>query len=141
MSVEINLLAVLLAGLSTMVVGSLWYGPLFGKTWTRLAKVKQDPNFGARKMALMYGGALLVSLITALVLAIFTTIVHSYFEGSSFVYSALWTGLILWAGFTAARIHMHDSFEGRRKKLTLLTVSHELVTIEIMALIIGLLPV
>ncbi len=140
MGVEINWIAVLLAAISTMVVGSLWYEPLFGKVWVRLAKVKKDPNFTAGKAAVLYGGALLVSFVTAVVLAIFTTIVADYFD-TNFLWSALWTGLILWAGFTAARITMHDSFEGRRKKLTLLNVSHELVTIEVMALIIGLWPV
>ncbi|MDB5162221.1 MAG: hypothetical protein JWM52_729 [Candidatus Saccharibacteria bacterium] len=140
MGVEINWIAVLVAAISTMVVGSLWYGPLFGKVWARLAKVKKDPNFTAGKAAILYGGALLVSFVTAVVLAIFTTIVADYFD-TNYLWSALWTGLILWAGFTAARITMHDSFEGRRKKLTLLSVSHELVTIEVMALIIGLWPV
>ncbi|WNM19138.1 DUF1761 domain-containing protein [Flavobacterium capsici] len=30
---EVNFLAVLVAALSTFVVGFLWYGPLFGKAW------------------------------------------------------------------------------------------------------------
>ncbi|MFZ3009552.1 MAG: DUF1761 domain-containing protein [Candidatus Microsaccharimonas sp.] len=139
MGVEINWIAVLLAATSTMVVGSIWYGPLFGKAWAKLAKVKKDPNFKGTKMVLTYLGAFIGSAVTATVLAIFTVIVANYFAGD-FLKSALWTGLILWAGFTAARIHMHDSFEGRRKKLTLLSISHELVTIEIMALIIGVWP-
>lgn len=140
MGVEINWVAVLLATVSTMVVGSIWYGPLLGKAWARLAKVKKDPNFTASKAVVLYAGAFLVSFVSAVVLAIFTTIVADHFD-TSFLWSALWTGLILWAGFTAARITMHDSFEGRRKKLTLLNVTHELVTIEVMALIIGLWPV
>jgi hypothetical protein len=139
MGVELNWIAILLAAASTMVVGSLWYGPLFGKAWIKLAKVKTDPNFGVKQAVPLYGGAFLASALTAIVIAIFAYIVSQYF-GGSFLHSALWVGVILWAGFTAARVYMHDSFEGRRKKLTLLTVSHELVTISIMALIIGLLP-
>ena len=139
MGVEINWIAVLLAAISTMVVGSIWYGPLFGKAWAKLAKVKKDPNITGVRVFLMYFGAFIGSAVTATVLAIFTVIVANYFAGD-FLKSALWTGLILWAGFTAARIHMHDLFEGRRKKLTLLNMTHELVTIEVMALIIGLWP-
>jgi hypothetical protein len=139
MGVELNWIAILLAAVSTMVVGSLWYGPLFGKAWIKLAKVKTDPNFGVKQAVPLYGGAFLSSVLTATVIAIFAHIVSQYFT-SNFLESSLWVGLILWAGFTAARVYMHDSFEGRRKKLTLLTVSHELVTISIMALIIGLLP-
>jgi hypothetical protein len=139
MGVELNWIAILLAAASTMVVGSLWYGPLFGKAWIKLAKVKTDPNFGVKQAVPLYGGAFLSSVLTATVIAIFAYIVSQYFEGS-FLTASLWVGLVLWAGFTAARVYMHDSFEGRRKKLTLLNVTHELVTIAIMALIIGLLP-
>jgi hypothetical protein len=139
MGIELNWIAIVLAAASTMVVGSLWYGPLFGKAWIKLAKVKTDPNFGVKQAIPLYGGAFLSSALTATVIAIFAYIVSQYFDGS-FLGAALWVALILWAGFTAARVYMHDSFEGRRKKLTLLTVTHELVTIAVMALIIGLLP-
>jgi hypothetical protein len=137
MGVELNWIAIILAAASTMVVGSLWYGPLFGKAWIKLAKVKTDPNFGVKQAVPLYGGAFLSSVLTAVVIAIFAHIVSQYFD-TNFLESSLWVAVILWAGFTAARVYMHDSFEGRRKKLTLLTVSHELVTITIMALIIGM---
>jgi hypothetical protein len=51
--------------------------------------------------------------------------------------SVVVTGLILWAGFTAARFVTHDAFEGRPWGLTLMNVSHELVTVLVMAVIIG----
>ena len=137
--VELNWIAIILAALSTMVVGSLWYGPLFGKLWTRLAKVKTDANYTATKAALLYATAFLGSLVTAIVLATVTYVMQDFLGGNSLVI-ALETGVLLWLGFTAARIHMHDSFEGRPLKLTFLTVAHELMTISIMALIIGLLP-
>ncbi len=139
MEIQLNWLAILLAAISTMVVGSIWYGPLFGRLWTKLARVKKDPNFGPQQMIIMYGGAFLGSAITATVLAIAVYVAYQFF-GGNYVLVALNTAVLLWAGFTAARIQMHDSFEGRRKKLTLLSISHELVTIAVMALIIGLLP-
>ena len=30
---DVNILAVLAAAVAPMVVGAIWYGPLFGKTW------------------------------------------------------------------------------------------------------------
>ena len=30
---EVNYLAVLIAGIVPMIVGAIWYGPLFGKRW------------------------------------------------------------------------------------------------------------
>ena len=46
----------------------------------------------------------------------------------------------LWAGFTAARFITHDAFEGRSTRLTTLNIAHELVTVVVMALIIGVWP-
>ncbi len=47
------------------------------------------------------------------------------------------TGVILWAGFTAARLITHDLFERRPSTLTVLNLLHELITVLVMALIIG----
>jgi hypothetical protein len=138
MEISINYVAVILAALSTMVVGSIWYTPkVFGNLWMKLGNIKPDPTFNNKKAAYLYIGAFLTSLVTAFVLAYFTGIVNRV-SSDGFTSAALLSGLLGWLGFTAARIHMHDSFERRRKKLTLLNVTHEFVTIMIMALIIGL---
>jgi hypothetical protein len=50
-----------------------------------------------------------------------------------------WRSFWPWLGLTAARIAVHDLFENRPNRLTLLTIGHELVTLLAMALIIGLL--
>lgn len=139
MGVEVNWIAILLAALSTMVVGSLWYGPLFGKSWEKLAKIKRDPDFNGKKMAIMYTLTFLVSVVTAVALGVFVAVGEGVFD-SNYVVNALWIGLILWAGLSAARLYTHNSFDQRPMKLTVLAVAYELVTIEVMALIIGLMP-
>jgi len=60
------------------------------------------------------------------------------FYGGNLLFNTRLTGLILWAGFTAARMVTPDAFDRRPTGLTLLNVAHELVTILLMALIIGL---
>lgn len=139
MGVEVNYLAVLLAALSTMVVGSIWYAPktMTGKRWMKLTGHKMDPNFPASKMAVMYIGAFVASFLTAFVLAHVSFLSNKFF-GNSFLQDSITTGFWLWLGFVIARMYVHDSFEGRPGKLTLLNAAHELLTIEIMALIIGL---
>jgi hypothetical protein len=52
----------------------------------------------------------------------------------------LWTGWILWLGFTAARVLVHDLFDTRSLKLTALTALNELLTVTAMALVIGVWP-
>lgn len=140
MNIEVNWIAIILAAISTMIVGSLWYGPLFGKIWARLAGTTPDPDFKGAKAALTYLKAFLSSLLTAVVLAYVVAMIHIGSTDTYFV-DAIFVGLMLWAGFTAARIFMHDMFESRPTQLTALNIAHELVTIVVMAAIIGLFPV
>lgn len=141
MDVQVNYLAVILAAVSSMVVGSIWYMPsVFGTMWAKLSGVKLDMMKGATpsKMAWMYGSVFVASLVTAYILAHVTYLANQFFHGD-FLADALQTAFWLWLGFTVARIYVHDTFEGRRKKLTLLNAGHELVTVLVMALIIGVL--
>ena len=140
MEVSINYLAVLLAALSTMVVGATWYAPkVFGNTWASLAKVNLNAKIPASKMAMTYGLVFLASLLSAYVLAHFTFLSYEFYKGDyTFLQTALITSIWAWLAFTAARILTHDLFEGRRKKLTVLNAAHELLTFLVMALVIGL---
>jgi len=136
---EINYWTVILATLSTMVVGSLWYSrAVFGDRWARLARVDLTGKTGMSAV-LPIITTVIVSFITAWVLAGATTISWYFYQGSYLV-AALGTGVILWAGFTAARIITHDAFEGRPTSLTVLTIGHELVTVLVMSVIIGVWP-
>jgi hypothetical protein len=133
---EINIWAVLLATLSSMVVGSVWYTPkVFGSYWMRVARV--SPGGDARDAVKPILITLLVSFVTAWVLA-GSAAISQHFYGGNFLANTLVTALILWAGFTAARFITHDAFEGRPAGLTVLNCAHELVTLMVMALIIGL---
>ncbi|MFE7845450.1 DUF1761 domain-containing protein [Microbacterium sp. NPDC057407] len=134
---EINYWAVLLATLSSMVVGSIWYSMrVFGKRWVKLAKV--DMNRGTSPLIPLLV-TLFVSFVTAWVFAGATNIAW-HFYGGGYLLAALGTGVILWAGFTAARFITHDAFEGRPTSLTVLNIAHELVTVVVMAIIIGVWP-
>jgi hypothetical protein len=60
---------------------------------------------------------IIVSFLTAYVLAHVTFLSHYFFQ-NSFLSAALSTAFWLWLGFTAARFITHDVFEGRPKLLT-----------------------
>lgn len=141
MEVTINYLAVIIAAVSTMVVGLVWYTPkVFGTVWAKWARVDLNKNVSTREMIVLMGSAFVASLITAYVIAHVAFLSNQFFD-NSFLQDSLTTGFWLWLGLTATRLYVHDAFEGRRKKLTLLNVAHELVTIMVMALIIGLMGV
>jgi len=139
MDVQVNYWAVLAATASAMVVGSIWYAQsVFGKTWIKLAKIDIKKDRGS--IAKPIGIALLVSLVTAYVLAHVAYLSNQFFH-DSFLQDALTTAFWLWLGLTAARIITHDVFEGRPAQLTAITLGNEFVTIMLMGLIIGLIGV
>lgn len=136
---EVNWIAVALATLSTMIVGSIWYTPkVFGDRWMRLSGIRREDTQSGFVPALLV--TLLVTAVTAIVLAGTATIVHEYYGGDNFLLDTVVTALVLWAGFTAARFVTHDAFDRRPAALTVLNVAHELVTIVVMAVIIGVWP-
>lgn len=136
MDVQVNLLAVVLAMVSSLVIGSIWYARgVFGNTWIKLAKIDMDKDKGSVFKPIAV--TVIVSLVTAYVLAHVAYLSNQFFH-NSFLQDSLTTAFWMWLGFVAARFITHDAFEGRPAKLTLLNLSNELVTLMAMGLVIGL---
>lgn len=133
---EVNIWAVLLATASSMLVGTIWYSKrVFGAYWMKAAGHTEETVRSGSAAPIII--TVIVSFITAWVLAGTAAIVQNFY-GGGFLANALLTAIILWAGFTAARMVTHDAFDRRPWGLTVLNIAHELVTVLIMALIIGL---
>lgn len=138
MDVQINWLAVLIAGLSSMVVGGIWYAkPVFGTVWSKLAKVDLDGEKAKKAAPKAMATAVVMSLLLAFVLAHVSALSRSYF-GVSPLEAGISTAFWLWLGVSVTTVVVHDVFEQRPVKLTLLTIGNQLVTIMLMGLIIGL---
>lgn len=48
-SISVNFWALLVSAVINLVLGMLWFGPLFGKIWARGAGVSMDPAQGQKK--------------------------------------------------------------------------------------------
>ena len=136
---DINYLAVVLATVAAIVIGSVWYNPkVLGTVWMKLARIENRPSSRAaavRPIAI----SIAMAFVTAWVLA-GSTFISQEFYGGDYLGNALVTGLVLFVGFTAARILTHDGFESRPGRLTILNLTHELLVLLALALVIGLLP-
>ncbi|MFV0646036.1 MAG: DUF1761 domain-containing protein [Sphingomonadaceae bacterium] len=64
---NINLLAVILAAATFFVVGSIWYGIFFGKTWQKELGLS-DADLKGGNMAKIYGLTFLLELVMCLML-------------------------------------------------------------------------
>jgi hypothetical protein len=98
---NLNWPAILVAAISTMVVGFLWYSPLlFAKPWMR--EMGYDPNDKAKMEEMKktagpaYGGSFLASLVSAFVLALFL-----HWLRAESLHTGLMVGFHVWLGFVA----------------------------------------
>ena len=137
MTPEINYWAVLVSALASMVIGSLWYGPLFGKTWMRLASVGHDAMETAKRRGMwkLY----LVAFIGSFLMAF--TIDHSLIFGNAFLgMSGVWAGLQgafwLWLGFFVPVTAGAYLWEGKSLKLWTLNAAYYLVVLGVMGMIL-----
>ncbi len=123
----LNWWSVLAAIVANMVLGFLWYGPLFGKPWMGLVGKKADDlpqNFT------MYIVPVLATLLSVIVL---WTIKQA--TGLSGVLSAI----TAWIGFVALTTYTNDLFEGRSAKLWLINNTYHLVGFIVSGLMLDLL--
>lgn len=68
---QINLWAVLVAAVSSFLVGGLWYSPImFGKAWMQAAGLDEE-RLAKANQARTFGLSLLLSLLSAAVFAVF----------------------------------------------------------------------
>lgn len=101
---EINYWAVLVAGVASMIIGGLWYGPLFGEAWMRGQGL--DPNDKERmeKMKKSAGPAYFQMFIGSLIqMYVFAHVLWAFdaamTETMGAVSAGLWGGFWMWLGF------------------------------------------
>ena len=130
-----NLLAILLAAISSMVIGTIWYQhAVFGRKWMSYTSV--DP-LKPKKPAVVYSLSFVSAVVTAVVLSGAASLAHAQL-GLDALPAALASAAALWLGFTAATSAVHYLFEGRQVGLFAISVGHQLVTSLLMAVILGL---
>ena len=129
---EVNLLAVLVCGISSMVLGGIWYSPpLFGKVWQRETGLS-DERLAGGNMARIYGLAFLLSLAAAYVFGMFL--------GEEM---GLWPSVAAGAAaglfWVAAAFGINYLFERRSLRLWLINGGYHTLQFTLFGLILGLL--
>ncbi|MBU2101621.1 DUF1761 domain-containing protein [Patescibacteria group bacterium] len=130
---KIDLIAVIVAGVASMGFGMLWYGPLFGKKWSRLMGFDADKveEMKKRGMIKISSIAFITELITAYVLSYLIALTGSYALPvlASLIF---W----LWIGFSVPILIGATLWEGKPFMLFLINATLHLASLSIMGLII-----
>lgn len=129
-----NYLAILVAAITTMIIGFLWYGPLFGKPWMKLAGLTAEKLGEMKKkgMTKTYMVSMLASLIMAYVLSFFVSRV-----GADTAIAGAVIGLWVWVGFVATTMINDVLFLNRSVNLYSINTGYQLVSLLIMGAILG----
>lgn len=138
---DVNYLAVLVSAIVFFGIGSLWYGPLFGKVWMKAMGWTEDSLEADKSQTnmplsfgLMFFGSLVMAFVTAHMVPF---MMHIYPDMSGFS-AGLVTGLTLWFGYVFAYLLTAPAFENKPWSYVLVNGGYWLVGIVVTGIIVGI---
>lgn len=137
MEIHVNYLAVILAAIASMLVGFLWYGPVFGKTWMKLKGLtKESLKAEQKKLGLYYGISFLLAMLMAFVLSHIIAFSH-HFYGYPWIQTGLTSAFWVWLGFVMPVQATAAIFSHKKWSLFGIDTGYQFVTLMIMGLLLG----
>lgn len=131
MEPTINYLAVAVAAVAYLILGGLWYAPLFGSTWMKaIGKTKEQVAAGASPLNYVY--AIVLGFVASYGIARIMV-----WSGGNTIGDGIMTGLVVGVCFILATFLMNDIFEKRPASLTFINVFYHIVALIIAGIIIG----
>ena len=133
--VQVNFWAILASAIVSMVIGSIWYGPLFGKMFREAMGMNQwSPEKQAamkKTMGMSYALQFIASLVMFFILSMFITKLGQWSMVGGLVV-AFWS----WLGFVVP-IKLADALWGGKMVMFWLSISNMLLTLLAAGAIIG----
>ncbi|OLC41262.1 MAG: hypothetical protein AUH75_06600 [Gemmatimonadetes bacterium 13_1_40CM_4_65_7] len=126
-----NWVAIVIAAIAQFIIGWIWYGPLFGKTWMSMMGMSQQSmsREGMRKtMTLTFIG----SLVTAAVLSMLVG-----WMGAKTLSAGIAAGFWAWLGFVATVTLGGVLFAKMSWNLYILNNAYQLVSLAVMGAILA----
>lgn len=138
--VPINYLAVLLSAIVAMVIGFLWYGPLFGKKWSELMGWGPMTPEKMAEMQKKARPAYVITFVGALVMAY--VLAHSIVFAGAFlnvtgVSAGLQAAFWSWLGFVAPVTIGTVLWDGKPWMLWVINASYYFVLLLAMGIVLG----
>jgi hypothetical protein len=140
MEVPINYLAVLACGVVAMIVGFLWYGPIFGKQWSALMGwgTMTPEQLKEKQKAAMPG--YIASFVGALVMAY--VLAHGIVFGNAYLSTSgiaggLQAAFWYWLGFVAPVTIGQVFWDGKPWKLWFINAGYFLVQMLLIGAVLG----
>jgi len=132
---SINIPAVVVAAIATMIIGSLWYGPIFGKPWAKMMGFDMEDKAAMEEMKKKAKPAYFWTFLGSIVLAIFLSAFGSTL-GIAGMGEGLLLGFFAWLGFVATTMLANYLFSQREFKLYLIDSLYHLLNFLVMSAIV-----
>lgn len=134
---DINYVAVLICGVASMILGTVWYGPLFGKKWMKItgaSEMDQARRKEMQKRAMpLYGISFVLTLVQA---AIFGMLIEALPDMSPLTL-AMW----MWLAFIIPTVAAGSMWNNDSKEVSwarfLIQAPYYLVLFIIFGLVFG----
>ena len=130
---NVNFLAVFVGAIIEMLLGFLWYGPLFAKPWMALQGWTQERMQGSNPNPVIYLVPFLGALVTAYVLAL---VIQAAQMGTLAGGAGL--GLLVGIGFVAPAFASNYTFSSRPFKLFMIDAGYYLVAPVLIGALLGI---
>ena len=127
----LNWMAVVVSALSAFMIGGLWYGPLFGKTWQALSGLSDD-DVQQGHPAKVYGGAFVLNLVAAFGMGMLLQLHPTPDLGTG-----LNIGILIGLAFVATSFGINYLFASKPLFLYLIDAGYMVVLMSIMGIILG----
>ena len=127
----INWLAVIVATVVHMVLGFLWYGPVFGNIWMAgMGKTREEMGSSTQSIVISGVSALVMAIALACLLTLPAPNTVNLAGGAL-------VGAVAGIGFVATTAATGAAFEGKNRTVLLLGIGYQVVGLIIMGAILG----
>lgn len=92
---SINYPAIFVGAILSMVIGAIWYGPLFGKKWLEIVGASEVDLEARKKMQKNAGPLYIVQFF----LTLFQVLILAVMAGSSNIFDSLSVSFLVWIAF------------------------------------------
>ncbi|MBI3725061.1 DUF1761 domain-containing protein [bacterium] len=137
---SLNWLAILVSVVASFAIGSIWYGPLFGKTWAKSMGFENPPSGSeiAKGSALNVLGTFLIAFVLAFEIGLFRPSAwnHEVPDAAPHVYGFIY-GFLTWLGFVVPVLLNGVAFERKSWKAFTIGAVFQLISLQVMAMILA----
>ncbi len=129
-----NIWPVIIAAIASMILGMIWYGPLFGELWMKLSGLTKKDQETAKKKGMT--AHMVAAFLGSVVMAFAMDMLFQALRVTNI--GAAWAiGLIIWIGFMLTLTMSSVLWEGKPFALYALNNAYNLVNMMIVSSIVA----